>query len=84
MGCSRRCGAGRGVGVRRGDRELPVIRKERPKRRIAPCHDEDLLHTMCDVDGALVGYGSLTPGPLIGRIAAGDGRKPLYVLPKDR
>lgn len=57
--------------MRRWDREIPVIRKERPNLQILTCHDEYLLHTMFDVDGALVGYGSLTPEPLIELIAAG-------------
>jgi hypothetical protein len=48
-----------------------VIRKERPNLQILTCHDEYLLHTMFDVDGALVGYGGLTPEPLIEMIAAG-------------
>jgi 4-hydroxy-tetrahydrodipicolinate synthase len=57
--------------MRRWDREIPVIRKERPNLQILTCHDEYLLHTMFDVDGALVGYGGLTPEPLIELIAAG-------------
>ncbi len=57
--------------MRRWDREIPVVRKERPNLQILTCHDEYLLHTMFDVDGALVGYGSLAPEPLIEMIAAG-------------
>ena len=57
--------------MRRWDREIPVIRKERPNLQILTCHDEYLLHTMFDVDGALVGSGGLTPEPLIELIAAG-------------
>jgi 4-hydroxy-tetrahydrodipicolinate synthase len=57
--------------MRRWDREIPVIRQERPNLQILTCHDEYLLHTMFDVDGALVGYGGLTPEPLIELIAAG-------------
>jgi len=57
--------------MRRWDTEIPVIRRERPNLQILTCHDEYLLHTMFDVDGALVGYGSLTPEPLIELIAAG-------------
>ena len=57
--------------MRRWDREIPVIRKERPNLQSLTCHDEYLLHTMFDVDGALVGYGGLTPEPLIELIAAG-------------
>jgi 4-hydroxy-tetrahydrodipicolinate synthase len=57
--------------MRRWDTEIPVVRRERPNLQILTCHDEYLLHTMFDVDGALVGYGSLTPEPLIEMIAAG-------------
>jgi 4-hydroxy-tetrahydrodipicolinate synthase len=57
--------------MRRWDSEIPVIRRERPNLQILTCHDEYLLHTMFDVDGALVGYGCLTPEPLIDMIAAG-------------
>lgn len=57
--------------MRRWDTEIPVIRKERPDLQIFTCHDEYLLHTMFDVDGALVGYGGIAPEPLIEMIAAG-------------
>ena len=57
--------------MRRWDTEIPVIRLERPELQILTCHDEYLLHTMFDVDGALVGYGSLAPEPLIDLIKAG-------------
>ena len=57
--------------MRRWDTEIPVIRRERPDLQILTCHDEYLLHTMFDVDGALVGYGGLTPEPLIELIEAG-------------
>jgi len=57
--------------MRRWDTEIPVIRRERPNLQILTCHDEYLLHTMFDVDGALVGYGGLAPEPLIELIAAG-------------
>ncbi|MBN8478402.1 MAG: dihydrodipicolinate synthase family protein [Burkholderiales bacterium] len=57
--------------MRRWDREIPVIRKERPNLQVLTCHDEYLLHTMFDVDGALVGYGCIAPEPLIEMIAAG-------------
>ena len=40
-------------------------------KAILTCHDEYLLHTMFDVDGALVGYGGIAPEPLIEMIAAG-------------
>ena len=57
--------------MRRWDPEIPVVRRERPNLQILTCHDEYLLHTMFDVDGALVGYGGLAPEPLIEMIAAG-------------
>lgn len=57
--------------MKRWDREIPVIRKERPELQILTCHDEYLLHTMFDVDGALVGYGCIAPEPLVEMIAAG-------------
>jgi 4-hydroxy-tetrahydrodipicolinate synthase len=57
--------------MRRWDTEIPVIRRERPDLQILTCHDEYLLHTMFDVDGALVGYGGIAPEPLIEMIAAG-------------
>ena len=57
--------------MKRWDTEIPVIRKERPDLQILTCHDEYLLHTMFDVDGALVGYGGIAPEPLIEMIAAG-------------
>lgn len=60
--------------MKRWDREIPVIRRERPNLQVLTCHDEYLLHTMFDVDGALVGYGGLTPEPLIELIAAGKAR----------
>lgn len=57
--------------MRRWDTEIPVLRTEFPQLQILTCHDEYLLHTMFDVDGALVGYGGLAPEPLIELIAAG-------------
>jgi 4-hydroxy-tetrahydrodipicolinate synthase len=60
--------------MRRWDTEIPVIRRERPELQILTCHDEYLLHTMFDVDGALVGYGGLAPELLIELIAAGKAR----------
>jgi 4-hydroxy-tetrahydrodipicolinate synthase len=57
--------------MKRWDTEIPVIRRERPDLQILTCHDEYLLHTMFDVDGALVGYGGIAPEPLIEMIAAG-------------
>jgi 4-hydroxy-tetrahydrodipicolinate synthase len=60
--------------MKRWDREIPVIRKERPNLQVLTCHDEYLLHTMFDVDGALVGYGCIAPEPLVELIAAGKAR----------
>jgi 4-hydroxy-tetrahydrodipicolinate synthase len=60
--------------MRRWDTEIPVLRSEHPELQILTCHDEYLLHTMFDVDGALVGYGGLAPEPLIELIAAGKAR----------
>ena len=57
--------------MRRWDTEIPVVRREQPDLQILTCHDEYLLHTMFDVDGALVGYGTIAPEPLIEMIAAG-------------
>ncbi|KMW43957.1 dihydrodipicolinate synthase family protein [Ralstonia insidiosa] len=57
--------------MRRWDTEIPVIRRENPELQILTCHDEYLLHTMFDVDGALVGYGNIAPELLIELIAAG-------------
>jgi 4-hydroxy-tetrahydrodipicolinate synthase len=51
-----------------------VLRSEHPELQILTCHDEYLLHTMFDVDGALVGYGGLAPEPLLELIAAGKAR----------
>ncbi len=57
--------------MRRWDVEIPIIRRERPNLQVLTCHDEYLLHTMFDVDGALVGYGNIAPELLIELIAAG-------------
>ena len=57
--------------MRRWDTELPVIRREFPRLKIMTCHDEYLMHTMFDVDGALVGYGSLAPELLVQMLARG-------------
>ncbi|QLH26371.1 dihydrodipicolinate synthase family protein [Streptomyces sp. Rer75] len=57
--------------MRRWDTEIPVLREHFPDLQILTCHDEYLLHTMFDVDGALVGYGGLAPEPLVDLIAAG-------------
>jgi 4-hydroxy-tetrahydrodipicolinate synthase len=61
------------TGVRemsRWDSEIPVIRRERPNLQIYTCHDEHLIHTLWDCDGALVGYGGIAPEPLVELIAA--------------
>lgn len=60
--------------MRRWDREIPVIRRERPGLQVLTCHDEYLLHTLFDVDGALVGYGCIAPEPLVEMIAAGQAK----------
>lgn len=57
--------------MRRWDTEIPVIRNEFPDLQILTCHDEYLLHTMFDVDGALVGYGNVAPELLVKLIEAG-------------
>lgn len=57
--------------MRRWDTEIPILRTEFPDLQILTCHDEYLLHTMFDVDGALVGYGGMAPEPLVELIAAG-------------
>lgn len=51
--------------------EIPEIKKAHPTLQILSCHDEWLLPTMFDIDGLLVGYGSLAPEPLIDYIKAG-------------
>jgi len=58
----------------RWDTEIPVIRRERPELQILTCHDEYLLHTMFDVDGALVGYGCIAPEPLIEMIGRAESK----------
>jgi 4-hydroxy-tetrahydrodipicolinate synthase len=60
--------------MRRWDTEIPVLRAEHPDLQILTCHDEYLLHTMFDVDGALVGYGGLAPEPLVELLEAGKRR----------
>jgi len=57
--------------MKRWDTEIPVLRNEFPDLQILTCHDEYLLHTMFDVDGALVGYGNVAPELLVKLIAAG-------------
>lgn len=67
--------------MRRWDTEIPVLRAERPDLQILTCHDEYLLHTMFDVDGALVGYGGIAPEPLVRLIEAGRARD--YALARE-
>jgi len=57
--------------MKRWDTEIPVLRNAFPELQILTCHDEYLLHTMFDVDGALVGYGNVAPELLVELIAAG-------------
>ncbi|EKM98568.1 MULTISPECIES: dihydrodipicolinate synthase family protein [unclassified Acidocella] len=57
--------------MKRWDTEIPVLRNEFPELQILTCHDEYLLHTMFDVDGALVGYGNVAPELLVQFITAG-------------
>ncbi len=57
--------------MRRWDTEIPVLRGEFPDLQIFSCHDEYLLHTIMDVDGLLVGYGSIAPELLVEFIKAG-------------
>lgn len=57
--------------MRRWDTEIPVIRREKPNLQVLSCHDEYLLHTAFDVDGFLVGYGSIAPEPLVQLLEAG-------------
>lgn len=57
--------------MKRWDTEIPVLRNEQPDLQILTCHDEYLLHTMFDVDGALVGYGNVAPELLVKFIEAG-------------
>jgi len=51
--------------------EIPELKKANPNLQILSCHDEWLLPTLFDVDGLLVGYGSITPELLVELIAAG-------------
>ncbi|MBT9255549.1 dihydrodipicolinate synthase family protein [Phycicoccus sp. MAQZ13P-2] len=60
--------------MRRWDTEIPALRAAHPDLQVLTCHDEYLLHTMFDVDGALVGYGGLAPEPLVELIEAGKAR----------
>lgn len=57
--------------MRRWYTEIPQLREAHPDLQILSCHDEWLLPTMFDIDGLLVGYGSITPEPLVGLIEAG-------------
>jgi 4-hydroxy-tetrahydrodipicolinate synthase len=56
--------------MKRWDTEIPVLRNQFPNLQILTCHDEWLLPTMFDVDGLLVGYGSLAPELLVAYLAA--------------
>jgi len=67
--------------MRRWDVEIPILRREQPELQILTCHDEYLLHTMFDVDGALVGYGSLAPELLNELLIAGKAQD--YVKAKE-
>jgi len=51
--------------------EIPELKKAQPDLQILSCHDEWLLPTVFDVDGLLVGYGSIAPELLIKLIQAG-------------
>jgi 4-hydroxy-tetrahydrodipicolinate synthase len=51
--------------------EIPELKKAHPTLQFLSCHDEWLLPTMFDIDGLLVGYGSLAPEPLVDYIKAG-------------
>lgn len=51
--------------------EIPELKKANPDLQVLSCHDEWLLPTMFDVDGLLVGYGSIAPELLIELIKAG-------------
>lgn len=51
--------------------EIPELKKAHPTLQFLSCHDEWLLPTMFDIDGLLVGYGSLAPEPLVEYIKAG-------------
>lgn len=57
--------------MRRWYTEIPQLRAAHPDLQILSCHDEWLLPTMFDIDGLLVGYGSVTPEPLVDLIKAG-------------
>lgn len=57
--------------MRRWYTEIPALRAAYPELQILSCHDEYLLPTMFDVDGLLVGYGSIAPEALIELITAG-------------
>jgi 4-hydroxy-tetrahydrodipicolinate synthase len=60
--------------MRRWDTEIPVLRETCPDLQILTCHDEYLLHTIFDVDGALVGYGALAPELMLQLLDAGKRR----------
>lgn len=60
--------------MRRWYTEIPQLKAQHPDLQVLSCHDEYLLPTMFDVDGLLVGYGGLTPEPLVELITAGKNR----------
>ena len=60
--------------MKRWDTEIPVLRRAFPDLQILTCHDEWLLPTMFDVDGMLVGYGSIAPEALVQYLAAAKAR----------
>lgn len=57
--------------MRRWYVEIPELKRASPDLQVLSCHDEWLLPTMFDVDGLLVGYGSITPELLVDLIEAG-------------
>lgn len=60
------------TGVRnmaRWDVETPIIRRELPALKILTCHDEYLLHTMWESDGALVGFAAAIPELMVELLA---------------
>ncbi|MFT4021574.1 MAG: dihydrodipicolinate synthase family protein [Acinetobacter sp.] len=55
----------------RWDVEIPILREKFPELQILTCHDEYLLHTSFDVDGFLVGYGTIAPELMLELLNAG-------------
>lgn len=54
-----------GRNMARWDTEIPIIRREFPDIGILTSHDEYLLHTLWESDGALLSYGAVIPELLI-------------------